>query len=234
MLQKAPGSYQHSLQVAVLAEQAAEKLGADSLLVRIGGMYHDVGKSLNPAFFIENQSTGKLDSHDSEDPIESAQTVIRHVYDGLALARRHRLPPRIQDFIREHHGTLMTRYMYVRALEAVNGDTSKVDMERFRYPGPIPGSRETALLMLADGTQARVRAESPQSEEDLHRIVRITIEFCQKEGQLDNTRLTLRDLRTITDSFVETLKTTYHPRIRYPEIKPPTTSDVLTQPTKPS
>ncbi len=219
MLQKAPGSYQHSLQVAVLAEQAAEKVGADALLVRVGGMYHDVGKSANPAFFIENQSNGKLDAHDNEDPIESAQTVIRHITDGVAIARRYRLPPRIQDFIREHHGTLMTRYMYVRALEAAGGDKDKVDPERFRYPGPIPASRETALLMLADGTQARVRAETPQSEEELTEIVRKTIDFCQREGQLDNTRLTLRDLHLITESFVETLKTTYHPRIKYPEIK---------------
>lgn len=233
MLQKAPGSYQHSLQVSVLAEQAAEKVGADALLVRVGGMYHDVGKSINPAFFIENQSNGKLDAHDNEDPIESAQTVIKHITDGVAIARRYRLPPRIQDFIREHHGTLMTRYMYVRALEAAGGDKSKVDPEHFRYPGPIPASRETALLMLADGTQARVRAESPQTEEELTEIVRKTIDFCQHENQLDNTRLTLRDLHLITESFVETLKTTYHPRIKYPEIKSETPVSEPTLPVKP-
>ena len=124
----------------------------------------------------------------------------------------------------------MTRYMYVRALEAAGGDKSKVDPERFRYPGPIPASRETALLMLADGTQARVRAESPQTEEELTEIVRKTIDFCQHEGQLDNTRLTLRDLHLITESFVDTLKTTYHPRIKYPEIK---TNNPVSEPTLP-
>ncbi|MEJ5313910.1 MAG: HDIG domain-containing metalloprotein [Anaerolinea sp.] len=219
IMQNAPGSYQHSLQVAVLAEQAAEKIGADAMLVRVGGMYHDAGKALNPSFFIENQTGTALDTHDDIPPEESARIIIQHVLDGVELAKKYRIPSRIQDFIREHHGTMLTRYQYARALEKANGDSTKVDQEKFRYPGPPPASRETALLMLADGTQARVRAELPETEEEIRAVVKKVIDYCLKEGQLDNTRLTLRDLTLIADSFVQTLKNTYHPRIRYPEIQ---------------
>jgi cyclic-di-AMP phosphodiesterase PgpH len=222
ILQSAPGSYQHSLQVAVLAEQAAEKIGADSLLIRVGGMYHDAGKAANPSFFIENQVGEKLNPHDDLDPVVSANTILRHIDDGVALARKYRLPPRIQDFIREHHGTMLTRYQYTRAVQAAGNDASQVDESLFRYPGPIPASRETALLMLADGTQARVRADLPENEEEIRAVVRKVIDYCQKEGQLNDTRMTLRDLNIIAESFVQTLKNTYHPRIRYPELNPPT------------
>ncbi|GAP06487.1 protein containing domain HDIG [Anaerolinea thermolimosa] len=222
ILQNAPGSYQHSLQVAVLAEQAADKIGADSMLVRVGGLYHDAGKALNPSFFIENQIGGQLNTHDDLDPSESARIIIEHVNHGVMLARKYRLPNRIQDFIREHHGTLMTRYQYAKALELAGNDTSRVDSTKFRYPGPEPRSRETAILMLADGCQARVRAELPQTEEEIRSVVRKVIEYCEKEGQLDHTQLTMRDLSVITESFVSTLKNTYHPRIRYPEIAPAT------------
>jgi len=218
ILQNAPGSYQHSLQVAIMAEQAAERIGADTLLVRVGAIYHDIGKGLNPSFFIENQIPGKLNPHDDLDPLVSAQTIIRHVTDGAQLARKYHMPARIIDFILEHHGTLMTRYQYAKAVEAAGGDKDKVDVNLFRYPGPRPQSRETALLMLADGCQARARAELPQNDEEMVAIVRKVFEFCQREGQLDDTRLTLRDLNLIAESFVKTLQNTYHPRIRYPEI----------------
>jgi putative nucleotidyltransferase with HDIG domain len=222
ILQNAPGSYQHSLQVSVLAEQAAEQIGADSMLVRVGGLYHDAGKALNPPFFIENQLGPKLNTHDDLDPAVSAQTIIQHVTNGVMLARKYRLPLRIHDFILEHHGTLLTRYQYTRAVEAAGNNLDAVDISLYRYPGPIPGSRETALLMLADGCQARVRAELPQTEDELRVVIRKVIEYCEKEGQLDNTRLTLRDLNIITQSFIDTLKNTYHPRIRYPELSPDT------------
>lgn len=232
ILQNAPGSYQHSLQVAVLAEQAAEKIGADSMLVRVGGLYHDAGKALNPSFFIENQMGGQLNTHDDLDPSESARIIIEHVNNGVMLARKYRLPNRIQDFIREHHGTLITRYQYAKALELVGNDTSQVDEKKFRYPGPEPRSRETAILMLADGCQARVRAELPQTEEEIRLVVRKVIEYCEKEGQLDYTQLTMRDLSIITESFVSTLKNTYHPRIRYPEITPATQPLSIKEPSK--
>ncbi len=219
ILRTMPGSYQHSLQVSNLAEQAAEAIGADALLTRAGAIYHDVGKSLNPSFFIENQVGNKIDSHDDLAPEEAAQIIIRHITDGVTLAQKYRLPRRIQDFILEHHGTLLTRYQYTQAVRAAGGDASKVDADKFRYPGPPPQSRETAILMLADGVEARARAELPREDDELRALIRGVMDFCQKEGQLDHTNLTLRDLSLITESFVKTLRNTYHPRIRYPEIK---------------
>ncbi len=230
-LRNAPGTYQHSLQVANLAEQAAELIGADALLTRVGALFHDVGKSMNPTFFIENQDQGEMNTHEDLDPAESAAMIIAHVPDGVALARKHRLPRRIDDFILEHHGTMLTRYQYNQAVEAASGDKSKVNEADFHYPGPKPRSRETALLMLADGSEARARAERPHDEEAIRKIVLSTIEHAQKQGQLDNTQLTLRDLSTITDVFVNILRGTHHPRISYPK-ENPATMDVSTAPSK--
>jgi putative nucleotidyltransferase with HDIG domain len=216
-LRNAPGTYQHSLQVANLAEQAAELIGADALLTRVGALFHDVGKALNPSFFIENQPAESINPHNDIDPTESAAAIIAHVMDGVILARKHRLPRRIDDFILEHHGTMTTRYQYSQAVSAAGGDASKVDINNFRYPGPRPRSRETALLMLADGTEARTRAEHPQDEEAIRKLVLSTIEAAQKQGQFDDTNLTLKDLGIITDAFVTILKGTHHPRIAYPK-----------------
>ncbi len=230
-LRNAPGTYQHSLQVANLAEQAAEAIGADALLTRVGALFHDVGKAMNPMFFVENQPQDQLNTHEDLAPHESAEAIIAHVPEGVALAHKHRLPRRIDDFILEHHGTMITRYQYNQALEAAGGDESKVDKEQFRYPGPRPRSRETALLMLADGSEARSRAERPEDEEAIRRIVHSTIEVAQKQGQLDETQLTLRDLSIITDVFVSILRGTHHPRISYPK-ESPATQDVSTIPIK--
>src|SRR6266545_1632425 len=216
-LRNAPGTYQHSLQVANLAEQAAEKIGADQLLTRVGAQFHDIGKTLNPTFFVENQLPGNVDKHDDMPPEEVAAIIIRHVQEGVQLGRKYRLPHRLEDFMLEHHGTLITRYQYSQALEAAGGDASKVDIEKFRYPGPSPRSRETALLMLADAVEARARAERPDSDENLRALVRSVIDTAQKNNQLDNTTLTLRDLSLITESFVTTLRGQYHPRIQYPK-----------------
>jgi hypothetical protein len=207
------------LQVANLAEQAAEAIGADALLVRVGALYHDAGKAANPSYFIENQIPGKGNPHEALDPISSAKIIIHHVTDGDAIAHKHRLPHRLIEFINEHHGTTVTRYQFARALQAVNGDTSKIDEEIFRYPGPRPQSRETAILMLADGCEARARAELPKTEEELRGVVKKVIEYCQKEGQLDDTKLTMKDLNLIAESFVHTLQNAYHPRLQYPDIK---------------
>ncbi len=226
-LRNAPGTYQHTLQVANLAEQAAETIGADQLLTRVGAQFHDIGKALNPTFFIENQLPGSEDKHEDMLPEETAATIIKHVSDGLQLARRHHLPIRVQDFILEHHGTLITRYQYNQAVELAGGDASKVDIEKFRYPGPGPRSRETAILMMADAVEARARAESPKGDEELRSLVRSVIDTVQKNGQLDNTQLTLRDLTLIAESFVSSLRGTYHPRIQYPK---PSTDEVLTTP----
>lgn len=218
-LQRAPGTYQHSLQVANLAEQAAKRIGADTLLTRVGALFHDVGKANNPLFFVENQPPSQIDSHDDLPPEESAAIIIRHVTDGLELAKKHRLPRRLFDFISEHHGTLITRYQYNRALQLAGGDATKVDESEFRYPGPPPRSKETALLMFADGVEARARAERPTTEEAIRTIVREVIDTRQRDGQLNNAPLTQRDLSDIADSFSTTLQVTYHPRLDYPKEK---------------
>ena len=230
-LRNAPGTYQHSLQVANLAEQAAENIGADALLTRVGALFHDVGKSMNPTFFIENQAHGDINTHEDLDPADSSSAITQHVFEGIKLARKYRLPRRIDDFILEHHGTMLTRYQYNQAVVAAGGDEPLVDMEKFRYPGPSPRSRETAILMLADGTEARVRAGRPAKEEDLRAIILSTIEHAQASGQLDQTQLTLSDLNKIADSFVTTLRGSFHPRIEYPKAKGPAAAeDVPTLP----
>lgn len=219
LLRNAPGTYQHSLQVSNLAEQASEAVGADALLVRVGCLYHDIGKIANPSFFVENQIPGKIDSHDDIDPALSAATIIQHVSDGIALAKKHRIPQRIQDFIREHHGTTLTRYQFTRAVQAAGANPEAVNIAMFQYPGPSPRSRETAIMMLADGCEARARAELPRDEEELRTVINKVFDYLQKEGQLDDTVLTLRDLHKVQESFLATLKNSYHPRIQYPELK---------------
>ncbi len=220
ILRNAPGTYQHSLQVANLAEQAAERIGADPLLTRVGALYHDAGKALNPIFFVENQPPGNLNPHDDLDPITSAQTIIQHVADGLELARQYRVPRRIQDFIAEHHGSMLARYQYVRAVQAAGGDEKLIDEAQFRYPGPRPKSRETAILMLADGCEARVRADHPKDADELRQLIKTVVSDRAASGQLDKTTLTLRDLDRIVDSFTATLRGIYHPRIQYPQLEP--------------
>lgn len=231
-LRSAPGTYQHSLQVANLAEQAAEKIGADPLVTRVGAQFHDIGKAMNPNFFIENQVAGSENTHHDISPQESAATIIRHVTDGIQLAKKYRLPLRMHDFILEHHGTLITRYQYNQAMEAAQGDVTKVNIDDFRYPGPRPHSRETALLMLADATEARARAERPATDDDLRALVRSVIDTVQKFGQLDDTLLTLRDLGLITESFVTTLRGIYHPRIQYPNATVPDQDSTILAPRK--
>lgn len=232
-LRNAPGTYQHSLQVANLCEQAAEKIGADPLLSRVGATFHDIGKAAaDPSFFIENQAPGNINTHSDLTPEKAAAAIIHHVTDGVKLAHRYRLPRRIDDFILEHHGTMLTSYQYNQALQAAGGEADKVDVEKFRYPGPRPRSRETGILMLADGVEARARAESPDSEEGLRNVVRAVVDRIEKERQLDNTQLTLHDLNLIIESFVTTLRGTYHARIHYPAAELPASASVETTPLK--
>lgn len=218
ILRNAPGTYQHSLQVANLAEQAAEAIGADALLTRVGAIYHDAGKAANPSYFVENQVVG-ANPHDNLDPYESAGIILHHVTDGVVLGRKYHLPRRLLDFMLEHHGTLITRYQYARAVQAENSNESAVDKEKFRYPGPRPQSRETALLMLADNCEARVRANPPRDEQALRETIQQAFDYVQQQHQLDDTRLTMRDLHLAYESFFHTLRNMYHPRIPYPEIQ---------------
>jgi putative nucleotidyltransferase with HDIG domain len=230
LLHDAPGTYQHSLQVANLAEQAAEQIGADPLLTRVGALYHDIGKTLNPFFFIENQPTGFLNPHDSLNSVDSASIIIRHVEDGLEMGRKYRLPRRILDFIAEHHGNMLTRYQYVQAVKAAGGDESQVDIELYRYPGPRPQSRETGILMLADSSEARVRAEHPTDVETLNTMIKEVIDDRVSKGQLDDTGLSLRDLSKIRRTFTTTLRGIYHPRIVYPQLESTSSHEVPTTP----
>lgn len=217
LLQYAPGTFQHSLQVSNLAEQAAVAIGANSLLTRIGTIYHDIGKAKNAPFFVENQIPGHLDTHDDMDAKTAAKEIINHVHEGAKMAVKYHLPPRIRDFIFEHHGTQITRYPFNRELIKQNNDLSKIDENDFRYPGPIPQSKETAILMLADGCEARARAELPANEKDMRILVDKVFDRCVKEGQLENAPLSLKDLKAIKESFISTLVNTHHPRMVYPE-----------------
>jgi putative nucleotidyltransferase with HDIG domain len=216
VLRNAPGTYQHSLQVANLAEQAARAIGANPLLTRVGALYHDAGKALRPQFFIENQVSGQ-NIHQQLDPATSAGIILAHVRDGLELAKMYRIPAQVQAFIPEHHGRLEAGYQYQAAVDAAGGDSSKVDRKAFTYPGPRPHSKETALLMLADGVEAKARAEMPKDDSQIEELVNWVIQNRLASGQLDRTDLTLKDLDTIRRSFSSTLKGIYHPRIRYPE-----------------
>ncbi len=230
ILKNAPGTYQHSLLIANLSEQGAEAIGADALLTRIGSLYHDAGKARQPQYFIENQVPGAPNPHDELTPKESAKRIIRHVADGLELASKYRLPHRISDFIAEHHGTLITRYQYAKALEAAGGDEKKVNIGDYRYPGPRPQSRETALVMLADGCEARTRAERPKSREELRALVKSVIDNRLAQGQLDDTELTMRDLKSTLETFVAGLRGVYHPRLIYPELDEKTLGSLDAQP----
>ncbi len=214
LLQNAPGTYQHSLQVSNLAEQAARDIGADSLLTRAGAMYHDVGKTMNPSFFVENQMSGNLNLHKDLTPKEAAATIMKHISDGVELAHQHHLPERIIDFIREHHGTNMTRYQYGEAVEKYGEEN--VDPADYTYPGPSPRSKETALVMLADTVEARARAEKPSNNEQIAELVKSTFNLYTTGGQMDETPLSFKDLSTARKSFERVLQNIYHPRVLYP------------------
>jgi hypothetical protein len=217
LLREIPGTYQHTLQVANLAEQAAERIQANSMLARVGALYHDIGKMKDSQFFIENQGTNQIDTHDDMAPEDSAAIIMDHVHYGLELAKKYRLPRRIRNFIPEHHGTLMTRYQYGKALELAGGDDTGVDKSIYRYPGPRPQSVETALVMLADGCEAYVRSQNPETDAELRSMIKDMVDRRVDAGQLNNTELTLKDLKVIIDSYTATLKGSYHARVDYPE-----------------
>lgn len=216
---KAPGTYQHSILLGNLAEAAAAEIGADVLLVRVAAYYHDIGKTVRPQFFIENQLPGQ-NPHDQLDPESSARVLIAHILDGEQLARRHRLPDAIVAAILEHHGTLRAEYFYRQAV--ADADGAAVDASHYTYPGPRPRSRETAILMLADASEAAVRAASPRTSDEMDAVIERIFADRVAEGQLDESDLTLRDLKRVRSVFVSVLQSVYHPRIRYPEgVEPP-------------
>ena len=224
LITKAPGTYHHSLVVSNLAERAAAAVGADAFLTRVGAYYHDVGKVKRPHYFTENVQ-GDINPHNQLDPHTSAQIIIGHVTDGLELARKYRLPRRIRDFIAEHHGTTLVAFFYRKALEQAT-DPEEVRERDFRYPGPKPRSKETAILMLADAVEAIARSRQPKDRQEIEAIVRQVIWERLEEGQLDEAPLTLRDLSRIRQALVEMLAGIYHTRVAYPEAaEPPAASE---------
>ncbi len=214
LLTEAPGTYHHSIIVGNLAERAAEQIGIDSLLVRVGAYYHDVGKLHRPYYFAENQFDGD-NIHDRLRPEASAAALVEHVTHGMELARQYGLPPSVQGFISQHHGTRLASFFYRKAVKLAGTDF--VDETTFRYPGPRPQTKGTALVMLADTVEASVRAASNRSTQSLEQLVERAVNERLLEGELDDCDLTLRDLETIKRSFTKQLQGIYHPRIEYPE-----------------
>lgn len=215
MSEVAPGTFQHSLQMANLAAAAANKIGGKSQLVRTGALYHDIGKMVNPAFFTENQSG--VNPHKSLSYEQSAQVIISHITDGLKLAEKHNLPKVIKDFISTHHGRGLTKYFYI-SYKNEHPD-EEVDQEKFRYPGPNPFTKEQAVLMMADSVEAASRSLPEYTEESISTLVDKIIDTQVSEGYFKECPITFKDIATVKALFKEKLKTMYHTRISYPELR---------------
>ena len=215
MSEVAPGTFQHSLQLANLTAAAANRINADSQLVRTGAMYHDIGKMLNPAFFTENQSG--VNPHNQLDYKQSAQIVISHITDGMKLADKHNLPKVIKDFIRTHHGAGLTKYFYI-SYQNEHPD-EEVDTSAFQYPGPNPFTKEQAILMMADSVEAASRSLPEYTEETISCLVEKIIDSQVKDGYFKECPITFKDIYDVKAVFKEKLKTMYHTRISYPELK---------------
>lgn len=214
---EAPGTYQHSMMVANLAEQAARAIGADALLCRVGAYYHDIGKMKRPRFFIENQM-GLENPHDKLAPTLSTRIIHSHVKDGIEMAKAAKLPDVLIDFIAQHHGTALVGYFYHQACAR---SAEPVFEEDFRYPGPKPQTRETAVLMLCDGLEAAARTLSAPTPEKLAELVNKMVKHNLDDGQLDESGLSLRDIKIVKDTLSKALQGIYHSRIEYPDAAPP-------------
>lgn len=215
MSEIAPGTFQHSLQMSNLAAEAANRIGAKSQLVRTGALYHDIGKLMNPAFFTENQSG--VNPHKSLSYEQSAQVIINHVTDGLKLADKHNLPKVIKEFINTHHGQGLTKYFYISYKN--EHPNEEVDAEKFRYPGVNPFTKEQAILMMADAVEAASRSLSEYTEESIGGLVDKIIDSQVADGFFKECPITFKDIAQVKALFKEKLKTIYHTRITYPELK---------------
>ncbi len=215
LIMEAPGTYHHSLIVGNLAEAAAEEIGANSLLARVGAYYHDVGKIPRAEYFVENQIKGQ-NYHEKLSPSMSKLILMNHVKEGLDLAYKYRLPKQLRDFISQHHGTSLAYYFYQKALEEGKEDIREED---FRYPGPKPQTKETAIVLLADAVEAAVRSIGDPNPDKIALTVKKVIDSKVIDRQLDECDLTFRDLDKIAKVFTKVLTSMYHQRISYPEIK---------------
>ena len=214
LAEKAPGTFQHSMQVANLAEDAIMKVGGNSLLIRAGAMYHDIGKMENPQYFIENQHNDD-NPHNRMDFRSSARVIIDHVNRGVEIGKKHKLPETIIDFIRTHHGTSTVQYFYRSFLNANKGEN--VDISEFAYPGPKPYSRETAVLMMADSVEAASRTLKVYTPGSIHELVESIVAHQSEEDQFSDSSITFSDIRVIKEVFKTRLSNIYHSRIEYPE-----------------
>ena len=210
---EAPGTFQHVMQVADLCEEVIYNIGGNPLLARTGAMYHDIGKTRNPYYFIENQN-GKYNPHDDVSYVESAQIIISHVIDGIEICREYHIPEQIIDFVRTHHGTRRTEYFYQMELRE---NPDGVDEEEFKYPGPLPFSKETAVLMMCDAVEAASRSMTDKTEESLNKLVDNIIDGQMKASQFDNTNITFHDINLTKKVLKKKLMSIYHVRIAYPD-----------------
>ena len=215
MSEVAPGTFQHSLQMANLAAEAANKIGANSQLVRTGALYHDIGKMIHPAFFTENQSG--INPHKRLKYEESAQVIINHITNGIKLAEKHQLPKVIKDFIRTHHGKGVAKYFYI-SYKNEHPD-EEIDLEKFSYPGPNPFTKEQAILMMADAVEAASRSLPEYTEESISNLIEKIVDGQVAEGYFKECPITFKDIAMVKALFKEKLKTVYHTRITYPELK---------------
>ena len=213
--ENAPGTFRHSMQVSNLAAAAANKVGASSLLVRTGALYHDIGKLENPVFFTENQ--GKTNPHACLPYEQSAKIIINHVKDGLRIAEKHNLPQAIKDFIASHHGKSKAKYFYISYKNEHPGE--EIDESLFTYPGPAPHTMETAILMMADAVEAASRSLPEYTEESINTLVDRIVDGQVSEGHFKECPITFRDINDIKTVFKEKLRTIYHTRISYPTLK---------------
>ena len=210
-----PGTFQHSLQVSILAAEAANRIGANAQLVRTGALYHDIGKMSNPAFFTENQSS--VNPHDQLSFDQSAQIIISHVTEGVKMAEKAMLPKAVVNFIRTHHGRGKAKYFY-NSYKNQYPD-KPINEELFTYPGPNPFSKETAVLMMADSVEAASRSLKEHTEESITLLVNKIIDGQIADGLLKNAPLTFKDIETVKGVFIEKLKTMFHTRVSYPDLK---------------
>jgi len=217
LVRRAPGTYNHSINVAAIAEAGANAIGARGLLIRVGAYFHDIGKMLKPQYFIENQGT-EGNRHDTLLPAMSALIIIAHVKDGADLARQHHLPRPIIDFIQQHHGTTMLEYFYHRAAERSQEEAqSPVDESNYRYPGPKPQTKEAGILMLADAVESASRTLTEPTPSRIENLVHELVMKRLLEGQLDQCGLSLQEVHIIEESLVKSLNAVYHGRVKYPE-----------------
>jgi hypothetical protein len=211
--EKAPGTFQHSLQVANLSEACANEINANSMLVRTGALYHDIGKMINPMYFTENQSTN-VNPHNDLTPKDSAQIIVNHIIEGVELAKKNRIPDRIIDFIRTHHGTTLVYYFYKKEEELTGAIPEK---KYFQYPGPIPFSKETAILMMCDSVEAASKSIKEPTAQAFDNLVEKIVNKQMEDGQFMNADITFKELQIIKKVLKKKLKNIYHLRIEYPE-----------------